>query len=58
MGTEDSLFDCSGAVVGSHNCDHSLDAGAVCVIECEQSIVSVVTIIRSFYRWTWTSMLT
>ena len=35
VGTEDSIFDCPGADIGMHNCDHSLDAGAVCMTERE-----------------------
>ena len=34
VGTEDSLFDCPGAG-GTHNCDHSLDAGAICLTQRE-----------------------
>lgn len=29
-GTESSLFDCTNGPIGSHNCDHSEDAGVRC----------------------------
>ena len=29
-GTEESLFNCSSSPVGTHNCEHSEDAGVIC----------------------------
>ena len=29
-GRESSLFNCRGNAVGTHNCDHSEDAGVIC----------------------------
>ena len=29
--TGNSLFNCQGNAIGNHNCDHSEDAGAVCI---------------------------
>ena len=39
-GTEESLFSCSSPPVGTHNCDHTEDAGLICGGICDQEPIS------------------